>query len=131
MVTNQQPNSKSVSPSRVLIVDRSAENREVLRTILKRRGCEIFEADRDVDGLKLAKQCHPQVLVLDLDTVDPADVSVCADFDSQAREENASVVLLGQVHGTESQLPVSDVVAKPYHYGPLIRKIEELLREAD
>ena len=55
MVANHQPNSKIVSLSRVLIIDRSAENREMLRTILKRRGCEIFEVDRDVDGLKFAK----------------------------------------------------------------------------
>ena len=116
---------------RVLIVDRSAENREVLRTVLQRSGCEIFEADRDTDGLALAKSCHPNLLVIDVDTVDPADALVCDGYGHQARLENASIVLLGRVSTGESHLPTSDVVAKPYHYGPLIRKIERLLRQAD
>lgn len=121
---------KRTTPT-VLVVDRSRENREVLRTILMRRGCRIHEANSDVTGLQIAQQCHAKVFVLDLDTVNPADEQICADFHRRAREENASVVLLGRVTKSESPLPATEVLSKPYHYGPLIRKIEELLRGAE
>ena len=41
-------------PSSVLVVDPSAENREVLRTVLHQRGLRIFEADEATSGLALA-----------------------------------------------------------------------------
>lgn len=115
----------------VLIVDRSEENREVLRTVLQSHGVHTLVAAKDIDGLCLAKQFHPKVYVLDLDTIDPTNATVCADYDSHTREENASVVLLGHVPSGRSRLPASEVVAKPYHYAPLIRKIEGLLQEAE
>lgn len=120
-----------VTPSRVLIVDQSSENREVLRTVLQRHGYEIFEAERDTDGLSLAGKCHPSVLVLDMDTVDPADSTVIEGFEHHARKENTSVVLLGRVPKSGQPPANGDVVTKPYHYGPLIRKIEELLKRSE
>lgn len=121
--------------ARVLIVDRSAENREVLRTMLQRSGCEIFESDKADAGLTLAEKCHPQVLVLDLDTVNPAGPNVLEGFDEQARSEKGSVLLLGRipksVENSSSTFHHENVVAKPYHYAPLIRKIEALLRQAE
>lgn len=120
-----------VNASRVLIVDQSPENREVLRTVLQRHGYEIFEAERDTDGLSLAETCHPKVLVLDMDTIDSADRSVIEGFDQHAQKENTSVVLLGRVPKPHLPLTNSDVVSKPYHYGPLIRKIESLLSQTN
>jgi len=37
------------------------------------------------------------------------------------------LVLLGNLRGWRERVPSGEFVAKPYHYGPLIRKIEELL----
>jgi CheY-like chemotaxis protein len=43
------------------------------------------------------------------------------------------LVLLGSLRGLRDRLPEGEFVSKPYHYGPLIRRIEELLarREGD
>lgn len=117
--------------ARVLIVDRSDDNREVLRTALLRHGCEIFEAQQQRDGLRLARECAAGVLVLDSDTVDVDDRSVYAGFDAEAQSKNATIILLGRCSRAPMPGPAADVVSKPYHYGPLIRKIEQLLFEAD
>jgi CheY-like chemotaxis protein len=119
------------SGSSVLIVDQSSENREVLRTVLQRQGCEIYEADGDRHGLSLAQKHQPKVVVLDLDSLNLEDTTVLAEFDQHAKKENASVVLLGRVPKSNPAPANSNVVAKPYHYAPLIRKIEELLRLAE
>ena len=51
-----------MSPT-VLIVDPSADNREVLRTALARRGLTIFEAEAADRGLELAREHRPDVIV--------------------------------------------------------------------
>ena len=50
----------------VLIVDRSEETREVLQTVLERRGERTLAASRAVKGLELARRHRPDLVVLDL-----------------------------------------------------------------
>ncbi|MGA7701688.1 MAG: response regulator, partial [Thermoguttaceae bacterium] len=58
----------------VLIVDRSEETREVLQTVLERRGVRILAAGRAEKGLELARRHHPDLVVLDLEMDDmPAE----------------------------------------------------------
>jgi CheY-like chemotaxis protein len=109
----------------VLLVDCSDESREVLRTVLARRGLRIFEAAEARQGLELARRHHPGVIVLDLETESADDDLVRAQYVAQTSREGASLLVLGS-----SRLPVpagGAVVSKPYHFAPLIRKIEELL----
>ena len=110
----------------VLIVDGSEETREVLRTALEQRGLRIFAASRAEAGLKLARQVQPDLIVLDLE-VEPHAMARLADrFAHESRREETPLVLLGEARRRDS-LPPGERVAKPYHYAPLIRKIEELL----
>jgi CheY-like chemotaxis protein len=120
----------------VLIVDRSEETREVLQTVLERRGVRILAAGRAEKGLELARRHHPDLVVLDLEvddvsaeqfcsaSVSPAD---CGAGETPAPQYQPRFVLLGSLRRQGNDLPGSEFVAKPYHYGLLIRKIEELL----
>lgn len=115
----------------VLIVDRSEETREVLKTALERRGMRIFAASRAERGLELARQHQPDLIVLDLEVDNSAPETVCEPFAKHAQGHQTPMVVLGSL-----RCPTHDAkdgqsrefVSKPYHYGPLIRKIEELLR---
>src|SRR5881394_1344587 len=81
----------------VLIVDSSADNREVLRTVLARRGMQILEAEAADEGLALAREHHPDVVVLDLDA-ERADAAVIREqFSEQTRRREHSVILLGRI----------------------------------
>ena len=51
----------------VLIVDSSPETREVLGTALERQGVRILSASRAERGLELAREHHPDLIVLDLE----------------------------------------------------------------
>ncbi len=111
----------------VLIVDRSEETREVLQTALQRRGLRTFAAGDAGPGLELAKQHHPDLIVLDLEIDDSNPEDVSAGFAEQSRADDASLVMLGTVRRGEAAASGGEFVPKPYHYGPLIRRIEELL----
>ncbi|HEX5105742.1 MAG TPA: response regulator, partial [Pirellulaceae bacterium] len=114
------------SPSRsVLIVDPSAENREVLRTALERRGLRIFEADQADQGLQMAREHHPHVIVLDLESDEPHASDVEDQYGAEARELHTSLVILGKACRRQ-RLDAARHVAKPYHFAPLVHTIEQL-----
>lgn len=114
----------------VLIIDHSADTRQVLRTALERRGVLILEAKRAEAGLKLARRHHPALVVLDLETIPAGGEAVRERLDSETENSRIPLVVLGNVRRSEALLPHQSVVQKPYHYGPLIRKIELLLADS-
>lgn len=118
------PNSPQL---RVLIVDGSEDNREVLSTALQMRGVSTFQAAEPREGVELARQHHPQVIVLDLDGQDADDEQICREYESQSRDDDSSLVVLGRVRYYEQHLPRERIVSKPYHFAPLVRTIENLL----
>ena len=114
-----------VEGSSVLIVERSDEIRDVLRTALARRGLEIYEASRAEDGLELARRHRPNLVVLDLDDQSANAENLSAEFSRATGTDSMPLIMLGTLrrHITRGQF-----VPKPYHFRPLISKIEELLR---
>lgn len=111
----------------VLIVDRSEETREVLQTVLERRGWRILSASRSTTGLDLARKHQPDLILLDLELDDSGPEALSARFAEQSRASHTPLVMLGSLRRTGAGLADGEFVAKPYHYGPLIRKIEQLV----
>jgi CheY-like chemotaxis protein len=110
----------------VLIVDASDETRVVLQTALERRGVRTMAASQAKQGLALAQQHHPDLIVLDLEIDASGPDEVAVPFAEQSRTDHASLVLLGGIRRREPT-GQGEYVAKPYHYAPLIRRIEEIL----
>jgi CheY-like chemotaxis protein len=116
------------SPS-VLIVDASADNREVLRTVLARRGLQILEADAADKGLELARKHQPDVIVLDLEPERAGAEEIRRQFSTTATRQTSRLIVLGKLR----RGPVftgGHVISKPYHFAPLIHTIERLAAKA-
>ena len=125
----------------VLIVDQSEETREVLQTALERRGVRTLATGRAEKGLELARRHQPDLVVLDLEIDDmpadgfsgcgagvpPADCRAGETPSPQTAPYEPRLILLGSLRRQGNNLPGGEFVAKPYHYGLLIRRIEELL----
>lgn len=111
---------------RVLIVDQSADSRSVLRTVLERRGVQIFEAPGARQGLEIVREQRPEVVVLDWESAAGEDASIRAAYESELTSHRAELVILGNLRRCELTAD-QHLVRKPYHYGPLIRKIEQLI----
>ena len=114
--------------SSVLIVDSSDETCEVLTTALEHRGVAARAAVRADLGLQVARQTHPKIIVLSLETAEPVDPAISSGFADHANEQKASLVVIGSARRAAEAFPSAEFIPAPYHYGPLIRKIEELLR---
>ena len=115
-----------LQPASVLIVDTSSDSRAVLRTALERRGLHTFEANGAEHGLALARMHQPDLIVLDMEDVESA--ATATDFRRAVSCQNVPLVLLGTARMRTAGLGSGEFVAKPYHYAPLIHKIEQLLQ---
>ncbi len=113
------------SRTSVLIVEQSPEARDVLRTALEKRGHQIFEADGPETGLEMTRQHQPDLILLDLEC-ETAGQLVSPEQFAAAAADSASLVMLGAARRGQ-RLPAGSLIAKPYHYRPLISKIEQLL----
>jgi DNA-binding response OmpR family regulator len=80
--------------------------------------------------MELARRHHPDVIVLDLEVGTTSPEELCAPFARETEAEAARLVILGSMRGCEGGFPTGEFVAKPYHYGPLVRRIEQLLDAA-
>lgn len=118
------------SPPSVLIVDESEETREVLTTALERRGLRILAASRPGQGLELARFHHPDLVVLDLESQGPSPEDTYDRFAREVSEGPTHLILLGSCRLPECS-PGPEFIRKPYHYGPLVRRIEQLLGVAE
>jgi CheY-like chemotaxis protein len=111
----------------VLIVGSNDETREVLQTALNRRGVHIYSTNHTLDGSDLTLKHHPDLIVVDLDhdnvNLDNLSPSVL----ENRQGKNIPIILLGTFRHRKPQIPDSEFVSKPYHYRPLIHRIEELL----
>ena len=114
----------SVRP-RVLIIDGSSDSREVMQTVLDRRGVDSTTASSKKQGLAAAQESLPTLIVVDAESLPDAE-NGCQDLVLVAKARQAPIVWLGDVDAhsganTHHRLP------KPYHYSTLLRKIEHLL----
>ena len=115
---------------RVLIVDESAESRDVLRTLLERNGAMTLETPRLEQAIGLAESFRPHLIVMDAESDHSAAGSATSDLRAAASRTGTPVVILGTVRPTGGPSAAGQFVTKPYHYGQLLRKIESLLAAA-
>jgi CheY-like chemotaxis protein len=120
--------SVNASP-RVLIIDRSAESREVLRTLLERRGVSAVEASHPEQAFTLTLDEQPDLIVVDADSDSSATGECVENLCERAGLTDTPIVILGTLRGSGGQ-SAAEIIAKPYHYGALIRKIDDLLAAA-
>jgi len=122
------PTELPADAQRVLIIDRSADARDVFTTVLERRGVATRSAAGFAAAMDEMRDFRPQVVVLDVDSAstDPHD------FRHQCRSAEASEGVTWVMIGSLPSAPGPDdyLVHKPYRYGPLLRKIEQLTRAA-
>jgi len=108
----------------VVIVGPSADCREVLSAALAQRGLATYAAPAARTALRLIRDHEPDVVVLDGDSADANDGSIQAELEAQLAARHTPLIVLGRVRG-QTLLPLQ-VLAKPYHFAPLVHTIQKL-----
>jgi DNA-binding response OmpR family regulator len=111
----------------VLIVDRADETRDTLRAVLEQQGLAVQEARTLAEAQAAAHAVRPEVVVLDADGLAGDGAAVVASLASAAEIPTAQVLVLASRLRRHDSVPRGQLVPKPYHYAPLIHRIEGLL----
>jgi CheY-like chemotaxis protein len=116
-----------LSRSRILIVDPSADNREVLSTMLERCGAQTLQTARIRHACQVAERVRPDIILLDGEDLEHPRGEAFKDLGRLASCSSTPIVVLGTLKRRPSALATGHFVPKPYHYAALIRRIEVLL----
>ncbi len=78
----------------VLIVDDSAADRALLRTILGRAGYAVYEVARGADAVAKAREIRPHIVILDVNLPDLNGLAVCRAIRADAEIGGVPVLML-------------------------------------
>jgi two-component system, OmpR family, phosphate regulon response regulator PhoB len=120
---------------RILVVEDEADIRDVLEYNLKREGHEVVLASTAKDGLRLARERRPDLVLLDLMLPDGSGTELCKALHQEPSTRGARVVMLtakgeeiDRVIGFE--LGADDYVVKPFSVRELLLRVNAVLRRA-
>lgn len=82
----------------VLIVDDSAADRALLRTILARAGYIVHEVARGQEAIRQAREIRPHVIILDVNLPDMSGLDVCRAIRSEREIASVPVLMLTVRH---------------------------------
>jgi len=119
-------------PARVLVVEDDETLRFTLVHNLKRQGYVVLEAARGDDALRVAREQHPDLIVLDVMLPGVDGIQVCRLL---RRDMTVPILMLTALGGETDRVVgldtgADDYMAKPFGMRELLARIRALLRRA-
>lgn len=119
----------------VLIIEGSAALRSFGREVLK-SNFHVVETNNGKEGLALARQMHPDVVLCDILVPSVGGLEICRELKSDAATSHMSVVLLGPECSSDQEMAVlhagaDDYLLRPFDNKVLGLKINNLIRSRD
>ncbi|MDP2744256.1 MAG: response regulator transcription factor [Dehalococcoidia bacterium] len=119
-----------MSGKRVLVVDDDAKTVELVELYLNRDGYKVLKAHDGVEALRLAREGHPDLIVLDLMLPGMDGLEVCRTL---RQESDVPVIMLTARTTDEDKLAglgmgADDYVTKPFSPRELAARVRTVLR---
>lgn len=122
--------------ARILVIEDERDLRAVLEYNLTAAGHEVFQAERGCEGLRLAREHRPDLVLLDLLLPDVSGIEVCRILRDDEMTRGIAIVMvtakgeeIDRVVGFE--LGADDYVAKPFSVRELLLRIRAVLRRRE
>jgi two-component system phosphate regulon response regulator PhoB len=119
--------------ARLLIIEDEKDLLKVLEFNLRQAGHEVLSATRGRDGLQIAREHQPDLVLLDLMLPDIAGTEVCKSLKQTSPTREIAVLML-TAKGEEVdrivgfELGADDYVVKPFSVRELLLRIDAILR---
>ncbi|MCH2231567.1 MAG: response regulator transcription factor [Crocinitomicaceae bacterium] len=119
----------------ILIIDDEADIRDILAYNLKREGFEVFTASNGPEGIDLATQHKPNIIILDVMMPEMDGIEVCEILRGRKETQHIKICFLtarsedySQIAGFEAG--ADDYVSKPIKPKVLISRLKAILRRS-
>ena len=122
--------------ARILVIEDEDDIRQVLDYNLRQAGYEVLAAARGHDGLRMAREGHPDLVLLDLMLPDLPGTDICRAIKDDTMTRKLPVVML-TARGEEIdrvvgfEIGADDYVTKPFSIRELLLRIRAVLRRND
>lgn len=121
--------------ARILVIEDEPDIQQILDYNLREKGHKVFLAGKGEEGLRLAREKRPDLVLLDLMLPDIPGTEVCKALKSDPATRNTQVVMLtakgeeiDRVVGFE--LGADDYVVKPFSARELLLRVQAILRRS-
>jgi DNA-binding response OmpR family regulator len=119
-------------PARVLIIEDEDKIAAWLATFLRQANFEVVSADNGKEGLRLAHEMQPDVVLLDLMLPDMDGLDVCRVI--RKRSDVLILMLTARIEDTDRliglEVGADDYITKPFNPREVIARIRAFLRRA-
>ncbi len=127
------PTAETGEPARILVIDDEVQNLELMESMLESGGYDAYRARGGEEGLRLAREMHPDLILLDLMMPGLSGFEVCACIKSNAVTGSIPVLFvtaLDQMADKERAMAAGgdDFLTKPFQRTELLARVEALLR---
>jgi DNA-binding response OmpR family regulator len=126
-------NTNHMNGKRILCIEDETEMIDLMRLILSRRGFEVHGAPGGVEGLKMVRELHPDLVLLDLmmPVMDGWEVYQQMRADETTRDIPV-IVVTAKAQNIDKVLglhiaKVDDYIAKPFSPQELLESVEKVL----
>ena len=124
--------NRSPIEKRVLVVDDEAMVAEVVEQYLRRDGYEVRVATTGTEGLRIARDWAPDLVVLDVMLPELDGLEVCR----RIRQDSLIPIIMLTARGDEAdrivglELGADDYMVKPFSPGELAARVKSVLRRS-
>jgi DNA-binding response OmpR family regulator len=119
---------------KLLIVDDEEGVRSLVRMTLESDTYEILEARRGDDALRIVRERHPDLVLLDVMLPDTSGVEVCRSLKSDPETSSVAIVMLTAKAQTTDLERAEDAGAdgyftKPFSPVALLQRVDKIFRD--
>jgi len=120
----------------ILCVEDEPEMIDLIRLILGRRGFEVKGATGGVEGLKMVREQHPDLVLLDLMMPDMDGWEVYQQIKADEKTKDIPVIVVtAKAQSIDKVLglhiaKVDDYIAKPFSPQDLLNSVEKVLQKS-
>ncbi len=124
------------NPARILIVDDKPQNVDILATRLKASGYEILTANDGQEGLAIAREKHPDLILLDIMMPKMDGIEVCQRIKGDDSLPFMPIVLVTAKSDSKDiiaglEAGAEEYLTKPVEQGALVARVKSMLRIKD
>ena len=117
----------------ILVVDDTRYNLQILSIMLVNQGYAVLEATNGKEAIELAKNCMPNLILLDIKIPEMNGYEVCGSLKNNPKTQQIPIIFISAIDNVEEKVEAFaiggiDFINKPFHLIEVLARVETHLR---